>query len=82
MNAKPTFTTDRPLPTLLAAAAAAFIAVGLFWGVFNLFRSQGTPMEQLAAAERGCAHCAYRSEREACMKQWLARAQAAEVARR
>lgn len=39
-------------------------------------------MEQLAAAERACIQHAYVSEREACMREWLAAARSLSVAGR
>jgi hypothetical protein len=37
-------------------------------------------MEQLAAAERACTQRAYVSERESCMREWLAASRASSVA--
>ena len=54
----------------------------MLWSVVTLFQSRGQPMERLAATERACANYAYRSEREACMKQWIANSEARSVARR
>ena len=72
MNAKPTFPRPSSLSTTVAAASATFIAVGLLTGVAFLFQRDGAPMEQLAAAERACTQQVYVSEREACMRDWLA----------
>ena len=62
------------LSIAIAAALATFIAVGLLTAVAFLFQRDGAPMEQLAAAERACAQHVYVSERDACMREWLARA--------
>ncbi len=72
MNAKLNLGSTSSIMTVAAAALAAFIAVGLLAAVVTLFQSRGAPMERLAAAERACVSHAYQSERETCMKQWLA----------
>jgi len=72
MNAKPTFAQPSSFSSTVAAALAAFIAIGLLTGVAFLFQRNGAPMEQLAAAERACTLHVYVSEREACMREWLA----------
>ena len=61
-----------PVTHVVAAALAAAITVGIFSGVVELFQHDGRPLERLAAAERACASRAYVSEREACMREWLA----------
>lgn len=72
MNAKPDFTCTSP-PTIVAIAAlAAVIAIGILSVIVSLFQSRGAPMQHLVAAERACASYTYQSERETCMKQWLA----------
>ena len=62
----------QPTQTLAAATAATVISLSLLWGVATLFQSRGAPLQQLAAAERACAGNVYVSDRESCMKQWLA----------
>ena len=37
-----------------------------------LFQSRGMPMAELAAAERACAGQTYVSDRERCMREWVA----------
>lgn len=39
-----------------------------------LFQSRGMPMAELAAAERACARQTYVSDRERCMREWVAAA--------
>jgi hypothetical protein len=80
MNAKPTFPRPSSLSTTVAAALATFIAIGLLTAVAFLFQRDGAPMEKLAAAERACTQLVYVSEREACMREWLAAARASNVA--
>ena len=80
MNAKPTFAAPSPLSITVAAALAAFIAIGLLTAVVFLFQRDGTPLEQLATAERACTQHVYISERETCIREWLAAARASNVA--
>jgi hypothetical protein len=70
----------RPAQTFTAATAATVISLALLWGVVTLFQSRGAPLEELAAAERACASQVYVSDREACMKQWIAENQRTRVA--
>jgi len=63
-----------------AATLAGAIAGALLSAVVLLFQSRGEPLAQWAAAERACAQHVYRSEREACMKQWLAGSRSTAVA--
>lgn len=80
MNAKPTFPSPSSFSTTVAAALAIFAAIGLLTGVAFLFQRDGRPLEQLAAAERACIQRVYISEREACIREWLAYARPANVA--
>lgn len=80
MNAKPTFARPSSLSTTVAAALATFVALGLLTSVALLFQRDGTPLERFAAAERACTRYVYVSERQACMRQWLAIARASNVA--
>ena len=70
----------RPAQTFTAATAATVMSLALLWGVVTLFQSRGAPLEELAAAERACASQVYVSDREACMKQWIAENQRTRVA--
>ena len=79
MYAKTTFSQPSSLSTIVSAGLATFIAIGLLTGVAFLFQRDGAPLERLAAAERACTQHVYVSEREACMREWLA-ASAANVA--
>jgi hypothetical protein len=80
MNAKPTFSRASSFSTTVAAAMAAFIAIGLLTAVAFLFQHDGAPLAQLAAAEHACTQHVYVSEREACMREWLAAAHTSNVA--
>jgi hypothetical protein len=75
-----TYAPQTTIGTSIAAAAAAAVAIGLLSLVVHMFRSEGTPMEQLVAAERACKQHQYRSEREQCMNEWLASARSTQVA--
>lgn len=87
MNAKLNFAFPSSSLTVIAAALATVIALGILSTVVMLFQSRGAPMEQLAAAERACVRNAYQSERAACINERLvaeriAAAQLVIVARR
>lgn len=82
MHGKLTFPRLSPLSTAVAAAWAAFIAIGLLTAVALLFQRDGAPLAQVAAAERACLQQAYASERDICMRQWLTAARAQNVASR
>ncbi len=71
MLAKLNLGSPSSIMTVVAAALAVVITVGILSIVVSLFQSRGAPMERLVAAERACVSHAYQSERDACMKQWL-----------
>ena len=79
MHAKTTFPQPSSFSTTVSAGLATLVAIGLLSAVAFLFQRDGAPMERLAAAERACTQHVYVSEREACMREWLA-ASAANVA--
>lgn len=68
--------------TLMAAAVAAAILVALFAGVVDLFERDGFPFENVVAAERACSASRFVSEREVCMREWLAAHRAERVAQK
>jgi len=68
------------ISTFAAAALAGFISVTIFSTVAYLFQRDGKPLQQLASAERACAHYSYASERQVCMNEWLAASQGTRVA--
>lgn len=75
MNTKqrqsPMNTRQRPgaALTVTAATLATVIGFGILWTVVTLFHSRDALLENTAAARRACAHHAYESEREACLRQ-------------
>jgi hypothetical protein len=73
MNANPVLA--RPLGTTIVAAALSFlVTIGLFTAVADLFLRDGTPLQNVAIAERACSELAFVSEREACVRSFLAAA--------
>jgi len=82
MNAEPSFPRFSLFSTTIVAALATLIAIGLLNAVAFVFQRDGSPLAQLAAAERACVQHVYLSEREACMREWLAAAHDNRLARR
>ena len=72
MRANPAFPRHSGLGTVITSAAATLIALGILIGTTMLFQSRGKPMAELAAAERACAGQTYVSDRERCMREWVA----------
>jgi hypothetical protein len=82
MNTKPTLTRPHVVTTIIAAALSSFIAIGLLGAVVGLFERDGTPFEQVVIAEHACANYAFVSEREACVRLFLAVSRVENVASR
>lgn len=82
MNGKPSFASPGGLAIFSAAVLAGVVAGTLLSAVVMLFQSRGTPMAELAAAERVCDRRLYRSEQAACIREWLAAKRATSVANR
>jgi hypothetical protein len=82
MRAKPVFPRRHVGTTLVAATLAAVIAIGLLGGIAGLFQRDGVPLEQLVVAEHACADHAFVSEREICMRLFLAGSRLRAVASR
>ena len=72
MRANPAFPRHSGLGTVITSAVATLIALGILIGTTMLFQSRGMPMAELAAAERACAGQTYVSDRERCMREWVA----------
>jgi len=73
----------RPLRTTVAAAASSLlITIALFTALAGLFLRDGTPLQNVAVAERACSELAFISEREACVRSFLAAAHDRRVASR
>jgi hypothetical protein len=75
-----TYAPQSSIGTTIVAAVAAAIAIGLISLVVAMFRADGSPFEQLVAAEKACTQYKYVSEREHCVNEWLAAARATRVA--
>jgi hypothetical protein len=71
-----------PAAIVILAALALVIAVGLLSAIAVLFLGDGLPFEQAVLAERACSESAYISERDACMRAFVAAAQRPAVASR
>jgi hypothetical protein len=82
MNAKPTLARPHVVTTLVAVALSTLIAIGLLTAVTGLFQRDGAPFEQLVTAEHACATYALVSERETCVRQYLAASRLQNVASR
>ena len=82
MNAKPTLARPRVVTTVAAAALSTVIAIGLLTAVAGLFQRDGAPFEQVVIAERACANYAFVSERETCVRLYLATSRVQSVASR
>jgi len=74
MNAMPKLPRRHPVASVLAAVLSVVIVLALLGGVTESFQRDGAPFEHLVAAEHACANCAYVSEREACVRAYLATA--------
>jgi len=82
MNAKPTLARPRVVTTIAAAALSTVIAIGLLTTVTGLFQRDGAPFEQVVIAEHACANHTFISEREACVRLYLAASRVRNVASR
>ena len=82
MNAKPVLSRPHFATTIVAAALSVVIAIGLLSAVAALFQRDGAPFEQVVIAEHACANYAFVSEREACVRLFLAASRIRNVASR
>jgi hypothetical protein len=82
MNARSTLARPNVITTIAAAALAVLIAIGLLSSVAGLFERDGTPFEQLVTAERACANHSFVSERETCVRLYLAALRVRNIASR
>ena len=72
MNAKPVLARPHVVTTIVAAALSALTATGLLSAVIGLFQRDGAPFEQVVIAEHACRNYAFVSEREVCVRLYLA----------
>ena len=82
MNTKPTLPRPHIVTSITAAVLSAFIAIGLLTAVTGLFQRDGAPFEQVVIAEHACASYAFVSERETCVRLYLATSRVQNVASR
>ena len=82
MNARSTLAPPNVVTTIAAAALAVLIAIGLLSSVTSLFQRDGAPFEQLVIAERACANHSFVSERETCVRLYLAASRIRNIASR
>jgi len=82
MNAKPTLARPHVVTTVFAAALSSFIAIGLLSAVVGLFERDGTPFEEVVIAEHACKNYGFVSEREACIRLFLAASRVRKLASR
>jgi len=72
MNAKPAFARRPAAVPVAAAVLAALIGLGTLSAVTGMFQREGAPFEQLVVAEQACADRTFVSEREACVRLFIA----------
>ena len=82
MNAKPTLARPCVVTTLVSVALSTLIAIGLLTAVTGLFQRDGAPFEQLVIDEHACANFAFVSERQNCVRLYLAASRVQNVASR
>ncbi|HKE40347.1 MAG TPA: hypothetical protein VKG21_10950 [Casimicrobiaceae bacterium] len=72
MNAKPILDRHNVGTTIVAAGLSVLISIGLLIAVAELFAQDGTPLQNVVIAERACSELAFVSDRNACVRQFLA----------
>jgi hypothetical protein len=82
MNVKPKLARRRVGRTLVAVTLSTLIAIGLLTAVTGLFHHDGAPFERVVIAEHACASYAFVSERETCVRLYLATSRVQNVASR
>ena len=81
-NTKPIVANHSSVTLTLLVLLSTVIAMGVVTAVVGLFQSEGIPLARLAAAERACMQHAFISERETCMREWLAVSRRPSVAKK
>jgi hypothetical protein len=82
MHTRPVLTATPVAVTVAGAVLAFVVALGLFGALAGLFLHDGRPLEALVVAERACSESAYVSEREACIRSFVALSHRPRVASR
>ena len=82
MNTKPVLARPHIGTTLVAAVLSVLIGIGLLAAIAGVFLRDGAPLEQVVIAEHACANHTFISEREACVRLYLAASRVQDVASR
>jgi len=82
MNATFAFARPHAAVPVAAAVLAVLIGLGTLSAVIGLFQRDGAPFEQLVAAEQACADRTFVSEREACVRLFIAATRVQNLANR
>jgi len=82
MNAKPVLARPHVGTTVVATVLSVLIGIGLLAAVAGLFQRDGAPFGQVVIAEHACANHTFISEREACVRLYLAASRVQNVAGR
>ena len=82
MSAKPVLARPHIGATIVATVLSVLIGIGLLAAVAGLFLRDGAPFERVVIAERACANYAFVSERETCVRLYLATSRVQSVASR
>lgn len=80
MNTKPVLARPHIGATIVASVLSVLIGIGLLAAVAGLLLRDGAPLEQLVIAEHACADHVFVSERETCMRLFLAASHVQNVA--
>ena len=81
MEAKPTLASPHIAATVVSIVLAALIGVGLLTAVTCLFQRAGAPFEHAIVAEHACANHSFASERDTCLRSYLAASALQNIAR-
>jgi len=80
MSARPVLARPHIGTTFVATVLSVLIGIGLLAAVAGLLLRDGAPLEQLVIAEHACADYVFVSERETCMRLFLAASHVQNVA--
>ena len=72
MNTKPVLARPHIGRTIVATVLSVLIGIGLLAAVAGLLLRDGAPLEQFVIAQHACADYAFVSERETCMRSFVA----------
>lgn len=82
MNTKPVLARLSISMTIIAAALSFLVSIGFLVAVTELFARDGTPLQNVVVAERACSELAFVSDRDACIRRFLAASDHRRVASR